>query len=267
MARSRFLPLAVALVLLMIDSAIELAFISSMVGYLHRSGANQYPFEGPGGVILVNAKPRQLLLNEGHTSNGASGTALILISFGGFIVLWLQGRRANQVCRPDESPYLLVPTSKSDSQENKTKLQLQLQSQDPNSLQKPSSIFLAYTVGTVISFFFVLSALAFTFAVTNQSKGQSIDVTLAAQFQGHAYPALNWTPGNWTKALLALPLTSGKDVAYLTHWLHVIEGWKWNLIPLLLISLVVASLSVKACLEERRGARDEKMEGGSDIPR
>ena len=90
-----------ALVLLMIDSAIELALLSSMVGYLHRSGANQYPFVLDDGTIaFINAKPKGLLLNEGHTSNGASGTALILVCFGGFLVLWYERRRERRVCSP-----------------------------------------------------------------------------------------------------------------------------------------------------------------------
>jgi hypothetical protein len=92
------LPLGVALVLLMIDSAIELALISSMVGYLHRSGANHYPFTSDSGSpAFINAKPKGLLLNEGHTSNGASGTALILVCFGGFLVLWHERRRERRV--------------------------------------------------------------------------------------------------------------------------------------------------------------------------
>lgn len=46
---------------------------------------------------MINAKPKHLLLNEGHTSNGAAGTALILVCFGGFGVLWWVGRREKSV--------------------------------------------------------------------------------------------------------------------------------------------------------------------------
>ncbi|KAF8849745.1 hypothetical protein BDZ45DRAFT_221668 [Acephala macrosclerotiorum] len=218
---SSLLHLAIALVFLTIDSAIELALISSMVGYLHRSGANQYPFQADdGSTILVNAKPKGLLLNEGHTSNGAAGTALVIVSIGGWIVLWWMRRRD----KLNETP-------------------------------RPSRIFLGYTIWTILSFCLTTSALAYTFAVTNQTNNQSIDPTVAAQFQGHAYPLLNWTPGNWEKALLALPLTSDKDRKYLEHWSHVIEGWKWNLIPLFLIGLVVMVLSVRVYLEQRTGRR------------
>jgi hypothetical protein len=102
-AKMGLLPLGVALIVLMIDSAIELAFISSMVGYLHRSGANTYPFSTSNSfssvpsLVYLNAKPKGLLLNEGHTSNGAAGTALILICFGGFITLWHLRRRQRMV--------------------------------------------------------------------------------------------------------------------------------------------------------------------------
>ncbi len=95
---SLLLPLFAALVVLMVDSAIELAMVSAMVGYLHHSGANQYPFQSDSGTtVLVNAKPKGLLLNEGHTSNGAAGTALVLICFGGFLVLWWHRQRQRRV--------------------------------------------------------------------------------------------------------------------------------------------------------------------------
>lgn len=219
------LPLAGALVLLMVDSAIELAFISSMVGYLHRSGANQYPFEYQGTYATVHAKPAGLLLNQGHTSNGAVGTALVAIGFGGFLILWMQRQRERKVT-------LLYGHWQ----------EIQL-TRPQNSSQRPCRLFLAYTILTVLSVLLTLSALAYTFAVTNQTKGQTIDKTLAARIQGTKYPQDQWTPEAWTKAVLGLPVTSDKDAKYLRHWLRVMEGWKWNLIPMFLLGLLVASLS------------------------
>lgn len=221
MSAPSLLPLGGALIILMIDSAIELSFVSSMVGYLHRSGANQYPFLSDDGTpAVINAKPKGLLLNEGHTSNGAAGTALVLICFGGFLTLWWQRRRER-----------LNPA-------------------------RPSRILLAYTLLTILSSCLTISALAYTFAVTNQTKGQAIDKAVAVQFQHDAYPLDHWTPENWTKALLALPLTSASDANYLRRWLRIIKGWKWNLIPMLLIGLVVASLSIWTYLRQRRAFRD-----------
>ncbi|KUJ11315.1 uncharacterized protein LY89DRAFT_242384 [Mollisia scopiformis] len=197
------LHLFIALLVLMVDSAMELAFISSIVGYLHRSGANQYPFTAADGTtIFMNAKPAHLLVNEGHTSNGAAGTALVGVCFGGFLVLWWMRRRERR------------------------------------NITRPSTIFLAYTVLTILSFLLTLSALAYTFVVVHQTSGQSIAQPIAAQFQGHGYPLDNWAPGTWTKALLALDLQHQVDRNYLNHWLRVMEGYQWNLIPLFIIGLM-----------------------------
>ncbi|KAF4624555.1 hypothetical protein G7Y89_g13614 [Cudoniella acicularis] len=120
--------LRITLILLMIDSAIEVAFISNTVSYLHQSRGNQYPFDlGNGTSAIINAKPARLLLNE---------------------------------------------------------------------------------VFSALSSLLTLSALAYTFAITSQTKGQIIDTAIATQFQGRAYPQDQWTPEVWTKALLALPISS-----------------------------------------------------------
>ncbi|RDW77519.1 hypothetical protein BP6252_05572 [Coleophoma cylindrospora] len=197
-----FVPLVVSLALLLVDSAIQLALISAMVGYLHRSGANQYLFAYNDTSVFVNAKPKGLLLNEGHTSNGAAGSALVLVCFGGFFMIWWLRRRAAR------------------------------------NVRKPSYLFVAYTVVSILALVLTLVALSWTFALTNQTSGQHINTLIAAQSQHNAYPADEWTPGTWTDALLDLPLIYKKDRAYLKHWRHVIEGWKWNAIPLFLVESV-----------------------------
>lgn len=224
-AKMGLLPLTGALLLLMLDSAIEMALLSSMVGYLHRSGANKYPFDHQGTSVTINAKPAGLMVNQGHTSNGAAGTALVGIVFGGFIVLWLQRRR-----------------------------------QAKSTSRGPGGLFLAYTIFTILSALLALAALAYTFAVTNQTKGQKIDQTIAAQVEGHAYPKDKWTPETWTKAMIALPLTSDKDAKYLKGWVKVMDGWKWNLIPLFLIGSLVAVLTVREYLRQSRQSRNISIE-------
>lgn len=218
------LPLGGALILLMIDSAIELALISSMVGYLHRSGANQYPFKNSANTIsLINAKPKGLLTNEGHTSNGAAGTSLVLICFGGFLVLWRERTRAR----------------------------------NSKASQGLSKIFLTYTIFTILAFLLTLSGLIYTFVVYNQTSGQHINKAVAAQFEHHAYPLDKWTPQTWTIALLDLPVTSATDASYLRGWLRVMQGWRWNLIPMLLINLAVAALTVKECARQRSATQHQ----------
>jgi hypothetical protein len=70
----------------MVDSLMEVGFIGSTVGYLHKDPI--YSVVGPGDTILhLLAKPENLSLNQGHTSNGAAGTALILVGLFGLLVL------------------------------------------------------------------------------------------------------------------------------------------------------------------------------------
>ena len=88
--------LYLALVALVIDSALELATISSMVGYLHHSAANKYPFEYRGLTYRLCAKPEHLLLDEGHTSNGAAGGGIVL-SIAGILVLYQLRRQQRKV--------------------------------------------------------------------------------------------------------------------------------------------------------------------------
>ncbi len=102
-----------------------------------------------------------------------------------------------------------------------------------------------------------MAALAYTFILIHQTSGQFINPVVALESQGHAYPVDKWTPQTWTKALLALPLISGTDASYLQHWLRVMEGWRWNLIPMMLINLFVAALAIRECLRQRRVLRDD----------
>jgi len=77
--------LYVALVALMIDSVIEIGLIGTTVHYLHLNGP--YDIEGPNGPIILLGKPANIIVDQGHTSNGAAGTALILVGFLGLIIL------------------------------------------------------------------------------------------------------------------------------------------------------------------------------------
>lgn len=48
---------------------------------------------------------------------------------------------------------------------------------------------------------------------------------------------------------------NSKDRSYLKHWLRVMEAYEYNLIPLFLIGLVVAVLSVRVAVADRRRGR------------
>lgn len=93
-----FLPLFIALIILMFDAALEMSFIVSMVWFLHHDAGKAFTIDAPNGTFDLHGKPKNLLVNQGHASNGAAGTALILVGFGGLIVLFYERFRARKVC-------------------------------------------------------------------------------------------------------------------------------------------------------------------------
>jgi hypothetical protein len=106
-----------------------------------------------------------------------------------------------------------------------------------------------------------LAALIFTFIVTHQTDGQSINLTVAeANPEPAMYPLDNWTPENWLKAVLKLPLAHQSDRNTIRYHLDLMEGWRWNLIPLFVLGLVVALLALMELIRGRRWTVGESRE-------
>jgi len=91
----------VVLGLLVADAIISLAFLSTMVNFLHTVGGGPYRVTGPNGdTFLMHGEPRNLLTNQGHTTNGAGGTAVVLVGFGGLIALIKEHKSRKRVGFP-----------------------------------------------------------------------------------------------------------------------------------------------------------------------
>lgn len=96
--RSLLLPIFLATVLVAIDGAITLGLVSSMVAFLHRSGRGPFEIAHPlGSAFLLAGHPASLVTNQGHTTNAAGGTALVLIGAGGLVALSLEKRARKRV--------------------------------------------------------------------------------------------------------------------------------------------------------------------------
>ena len=227
------------LALLMIDAIIELSFISSMVAWLHSTAGGEFEVIAPEMQdtmsFNLHGKPKNLLLNQGHTSNGAAGTAFVLVGLGGILVLTLR--------------HLASTSSKA------TRL--------------TTLIYFAWLVSTILSALLTLVALAYTFAVTNETRGQSIDVALAASLDSRpypnyvAYPKDDWTPETWFEAVLELTLVESSLRSDITHHLRIMQAWKWNLIPIFLLGVVFSGVAILDAWLERRNnkiVRGEKFE-------
>ena len=246
--------LPILLAILAIDSLLEVGFIGSMVGYLHHCNGDT-PFQIASTASTPQfglfPKPAHILVNQGHTSNGAAGTALILVCVLGALVLWLDKRGRKR----SGSVYTHVRTT-SDPQGNTHTMK---------SRNLPSNfgwLYPTWVVFTVLSFLLTLSALIYTFVVTHQtdSSHSRINLSTAAATSkltvaGHVapYPDDTWTPENWYKAMLKLAFVDEGQKGDIRTHVRLMEGWRWNLIPLLLLGFAVMVIAIMGYMEKRRG--------------
>lgn len=218
-----------AMGLMMLDAALEMGLIVSMVYWLHNRAGKAFEVKYQGGSFSLHGKPAGLLVNQGHTSNGAAGTALVLIGIGGILALWLRARAD----------------------------------------RKLSGTFSGFGKGwyhfwlfmTVVSTLLTVAAIIYTFILTYEYDGQAIDIHLASTLNNKpypnyaAYPLHKWTPENWLDAVLKLPLTSSSDRSDINTNLYLMRAWRWNLFPLFAFELAVCVLAFLDARQERRATR------------
>lgn len=220
--------LYIAIGLLMVDSIIELSFISYMVSWLHRRAGRSFEIEHNGTSFSLHGKPLGLLVNQGHTSNGAAGTAFVLIGLGGILVLWMRSR--------------------------------------PNLRQKGFTKFLYHfwLVMTVLSALLTLAALLYTWILNGKYSGQEIDLAVASQLHNRPYPNQvpypleKWTPENWFDAILNTRLVLESDRNAISGITALIRGWRINLIPMFVIGVIVAALAFSDAFRRRKAMRSER---------
>jgi hypothetical protein len=114
---------------------------------------------------------------------------------------------------------------------------------------------------TVLSAMLTLAALIYTFVLTAQTDDQTINLTVAAANpEPLMYPLDKWTPENWFVAVLDLPLARDSDRSKISNNLRLMRGWRWNLIPLFILGVVVASLAVWELVGGRRWRQGDSKE-------
>ncbi|KAK5467173.1 hypothetical protein LTS15_000144 [Exophiala xenobiotica] len=228
MSRSPYFVFYIILPILIVDGLLEVGMIGETVGFLHDRAGKFFTINASSGTFDIHGKPKNLLVDQGHTSNGAAGTAVILIGLGGFLTLWLEKRRAHKA---------------------------------KNSATGHSALFTFWVVMTWLSATLTLAALIYVNVVVAQTDNQSIALSVAeAHPEPQMYPLDKWTPDNWFKALLTLPLAHDSDRGTLRYHLHLISGWRWNLIPLFIIGAAVALLATYELVRERRWTTGESRE-------
>ncbi|KAI1326742.1 hypothetical protein F5Y16DRAFT_410698 [Xylariaceae sp. FL0255] len=213
--------LKVLMAILMIDAAIEFSLLSATVAWLNQFvSVNTFKFIFAGATHEISGAPKNLLVNQGHTSNAAAGTAFIVIGLGGILALFLRSRSHGGLTGFSKFLYYLWM-----------------------SLQIPALLL-------------TLIALAYVFYETNARVGQTIDASAAAALgAGAAYPLKSWTPQNWFAALLDLDLASAAARDAILAHLEIARGWEYNLIPLFLIQIGETVAAIMDYLAFRRSSK------------
>ncbi|KAK5110517.1 hypothetical protein LTR62_005709 [Meristemomyces frigidus] len=212
-----------SLILLMLTAALEMALLSSMVYWLHYTAGGQFDTVYNNTVFSLHGKPVGLLVNQGHTSNGAAGTAFVAVGLGSVLAFWLRGR-----ARQGRQAGLAV------------------------------GFYYTWLTLVVLSALLAISALVYTFVLTSHHANQNINLGLASTLNNQpyplevAYPLLTWTPENWFTAVLELPLLSTQDRRSIHSHLLVMKAWRWNLIPLVVFGVVFAGLAIADAVKWRR---------------
>uniref|UniRef100_A0A8H7N0U5 Uncharacterized protein n=3 Tax=Bionectria ochroleuca TaxID=29856 RepID=A0A8H7N0U5_BIOOC len=200
--------------LLMVLAIIELSFVSATVGFLHGPASGTFPFTSDGATIDLKGEPKDLMTDQGHTSNAAAGTAFILIGLGGSLALFLRSR-------PNPSNFAIY-------------------------------FHHLWVLVNFLSFLLTFGALVYVFVVTNRYAGQTIDVAVAASLDGQKYDVGTWTPQGWFSALLELDLVNPSDRSKISSIVHITRGWQYNLIPFFIIHLVETSIAMWDALQRRK---------------
>ncbi|KAI1322082.1 hypothetical protein F5Y16DRAFT_413493 [Xylariaceae sp. FL0255] len=75
----------------MIDSIIELSLISSIVAWLNLTASqSEWQFTIADATYSVSSLPKKLIVDHSHTTNGAAGTAFVVVALGRLLALCLR---------------------------------------------------------------------------------------------------------------------------------------------------------------------------------
>ena len=221
---STSIALRVAIGVLMLDAILELAFISSMVAWLHSTASGSFRIIDPASRTISSStytsfdfrgEPEHLLVDQGHTSNGAAGTAFVLIGVGGIISLWLRNRAG----------------------------------------KFGHALYCTWLVFNVLALMLTIGALGYVFAVTNKHRHQRIVPDVARRMGDRKYSLQEWTPQNWFSAYLKLDIKDPAVRSEIAKYYRIMKGWQYNLIPLFLVQLVETVLAILDGMRWRKEVR------------
>jgi hypothetical protein len=120
--------------------------------------------------------------------------------------------------------------------------------------QRISKSLTALLVLLFLAVLFTLSALIFVFVVTQRTRNQAISQAVAEVNQGFNYPALEWTPETWFKAVLDTPLADRAQHDDMAAKVLNMTVWRWMLLPILVVDVAAWIVAALAVSKQRNGA-------------
>jgi len=120
----------------------------------------------------------------------------------------------------------------------------------------------------VLSWLLVLTALIYTYVLQARTGAQVIDLNVLAENAfPNKYPLDSWTPENWYKEVIKLPLADESVYGVIRYNLRIMRGWKYNLIAFFLVGLVLTGLVVAELLRSRkRSVKYDRTASGDVYP-
>jgi hypothetical protein len=205
-----------AMALLLADAATEMGLIVTMVRWLHVRAGKGFEVSYQGESFILQGKPLHFLLDQGHTSNGAAGSAVVVVCIGGALALFLRHRQLKRYGGISGFTAFLY------------------------------NFWLYFTA---VSAIFTIAAFVYVFVETYTHTGQHINVEIASRLNNRPYPnqvpypEQEWTPQNWYPAFLDLDIVDQADRNTISYHLRIMQGWQWNLIPMMILGVAVAFLA------------------------
>ena len=220
------LALFVTLPILTVDALIEVGFVSSTVGFLHNRAGRTFTIDWPNQSFVLNGKPTGILVNQGHISIGAAGTALVLVGVLGVVAMYWERRAVHQVSLSSAR----FPRHR--RQGRSKEMTASCRTHHPAIPRSSSGS--GWPALSLLSALLTFSALVYMYPCRNPPNRHPIHLSLHRKPKCRpTLPTRSSTGHPRTGSMLCWPCrwANKSDRSDIQMHFRLMRGWRWNLIP------------------------------------